>query len=49
MELNVKKIKSMVFNFSKKFQFTTDVNLKGQKVEIIEQAKLLGLILTRQI
>ena len=49
MELNVKKTKSMVFNFSKKFQFTTDLNLKGQKVEIIEQAKLLGLILTSDL
>ena len=49
MELNVKKTKSMVFNFSKKFQFTTDLNLKNQKVEIIEQAKLLGLILTNDL
>ena len=49
MELNVKKTKSMVFNFSKKLQFTTNLNLKNQQIEVVDQAKLLGLILTSDL
>ena len=36
----------MIFNFTKKHKFTTDLTLKNQKIEIVNQAKLLGLILT---
>ena len=49
MELNEKKTKSMIFNFSKKHKFTTDLMLKNQRIEIVEQAKLLGLILTSDL
>ena len=49
MALNVKKTQSMVFNFSKKYQFTTDIRLKNEKIEIVHQAKLLGLILTSDL
>ena len=49
MELNAKKTKSMVFNFTKRYQFTTDILLKNEKIEIVEQAKLLGLILTSDL
>ena len=49
MELNVKKTKSMVFNFTNKYQFTTDILLKNERIEIVEQAKLLGLILTSDL
>ena len=49
MALNVKKTKSMVFNFSKNYQFTTDILLKNEKIEIVQQAKLLGLILTSDL
>ena len=49
MALNVKKTQSMVFNFSKKYQFTTDILLKNEKIEIVHQAKLLGLILTSDL
>ena len=49
MELNEKKTKSMVFNFSRKHKFTTDILLKGQRIEIVEKAKLLGLILTSDL
>ena len=49
MELNVKKTKSMIFNFSKKHKFTTDIMLKNQRIEIVNQANLLGLILTSDL
>ena len=39
----------MVFNFTKKYQFTTGILLKNEKIEIVEQAKLLGLILTSDL
>ena len=43
------KKKSMVFNFSRKHQFLTDLMLKGKRIEIVDQAKLLGLILTSDL
>ena len=49
MALNEKKTKSIIFNFSKKHKFTTDLLLKNQRIEIVEQAKLLGLILTSDL
>ena len=49
MELNIKKTKAMIFNFSKNYQFTTDILLKNEKIEIVHQAKLLGLILTNDL
>ena len=39
----------MVFNFSKKYQFTTDILMKNQRIDIVDQAKLLGLILTSDL
>ena len=49
MELNEKKTKSIIFNFSRNHKFTTDILLKNQRIEIVEQAKLLGLILTSDL
>ena len=49
MALNVKKTKSMVFNFSRNCQFTTDILLNNERIEMVEQAKLLGTILTRDL
>ena len=46
MKLNVKKTKNMIFNFSKKYQFNTDIKLEGETVETIKQTKLLGAIIT---
>ena len=49
MELNENKTKSLIFNFSKKHQFATNLELKQQRIEIVDQAKLLGLILTSDL
>ena len=35
MLLNEKKTKSIIFNFSKKHTFTTDMMLKNQRIEIV--------------
>ena len=46
MKLNLKKTKIMHFNFSRKYQFTTDFKLEGTKLEVVNQTKLLGLIVS---
>ena len=49
MELNEKKSSAIIFNFSKKHQFTTNLLLKNKKIGIINETKLLGLILTSDL
>ena len=49
MMLNVKKTKAIQFNFSKNLQFKTDLVLKRQKIENVQEIKLLGLILTSDL
>ena len=46
MKLNGKKTKSIIFNFSKNNQFTTNIENEGEKIEIVKEAKLLGTIIT---
>ena len=47
--LNEKKTKSMIFNNSRKHQFTSDLKLKGESLNIVNEAKLLGLIITNDL
>ena len=49
MKLNIKKTKTMLFNFSKKYQFTTKLNLKNENIEMVQETKLLGTIITDQL
>ena len=49
MVLNEKKTKCMIFNRSKKFQFTSDIMLKGEKLNVVEETKLLGTIITNDL
>ena len=42
MVLNAKKSKNMIFNFTKQHQFMTSIELKGQKLEMLDEMKLLG-------
>ena len=49
MLLNEKKSKNMIFNFTKHHQFTTSIELKGQKLEILDEMKLLGTIITSDL
>ena len=49
MKLNEKKTKSMIFNFSKNHQFTTRLKVNDVNLEIVKEAKLLGIIITDQL
>ena len=46
MQLNVEKTKAMVFNFTRNYQFTTNLSHNGDGVEIIKETKLLGTVIT---
>ena len=49
MKLNEKKTTNMIFNFTKDFQFTTDIKLKNVNLETTSQTKLLGAIITNDL
>ena len=49
MKLNVKKTKNMLFNFSKNYQFSTKLTLMNEDIEMVQETKLLGTIITDQI
>ena len=49
MVLNQKKTKVMLFNFTEKYKFTTRLQLNNANLEVVEQAKLLGVIITNDL
>ena len=49
MKLNEKKTKQIIFNFNKGKQFTTQVKLKGEPLEVVDEVKLLGVIITKDL
>ena len=49
MKLNGKKTKSMIFNFTRNHQFTTNLEIEGESIEIVNEAKLLGTIITDKL
>ena len=46
MKLNEKKTKVMIFNFTEKYKFTTRLHLNKNNIEVVNKAKLLGVIIT---
>ena len=46
MILNAKKTKVMIFNFTNNYKFTTRLALNNESVEIVDKAKLLGVLIT---
>ena len=46
MMLNQKKTKVMLFNFTDNYKFTTRLELNSENIEVVNQAKLLGVIIT---
>ena len=44
MQLNEKKSKVMIFNYTRNYQFCTRIHLKNSLLETIEETKLLGTI-----
>ena len=49
MELNSKKTCGMIFNFTKNFQFTSRVKIEGTTIDMIEETKLLGVIINNKL
>ena len=49
MIVSEKKTKSMLVNFTDKFEFHTRLQLKGKRVEVVEKNKILGTILTNTL
>jgi hypothetical protein len=49
MKLNHKKSSLMCFNFTNKYQFTTRVTMGGNTLPIVQQTKLLVVIITNDI
>ena len=45
MLLNERKTKTMLFNFTDNYQFTTRLQLNNKAVEVIESTKLLGTVI----
>ena len=44
--LNTDKTKSMIFNFTNNYQFTSRLQLKNQNIELLNDTKLLGTIIS---
>ena len=49
MKLNHKKSSLMCFNFTHNFQFTTRMTMEGHTLQLNQQTKLLGVIITNDI
>ena len=49
MKLNKEKTKYMIFNFTKKYQFSTRLTLNDEKLEQIEETMLLGSIISSNL
>ena len=46
MQINEDKTKSMIFNFTTKYQFTTRLTLNNNIIEVLKSTKLLGTIIS---
>ena len=44
-----KKTKSMIFNFSRKNQFTTKLNVNDTDIEVVNETKVLGTVITDRL
>ena len=49
MQLNIKKTKNMIFNFSKKHQFTTKLNVNDKNIEMVRETALLGTVISDKL
>ncbi len=49
MMLNQKKTKQIIFNFNRDKQFTTEVELKNESLELVNEVKLLGVIISSDL
>ena len=49
MMINEKKCKTMIFNYTKKYQFSTRLTLEGKVLEEVQDTQLLGTIITNDL
>ena len=49
MKLNENKTKNIIFNFTKKYQFTTDISVNNKNIDIVKETKLLGTYITNDL
>ena len=49
MIINEKKTKTMIFNYTDNFQFTTRLKLKDEVKEVVDSTKLLGTIISNDL
>ena len=49
MKLNIKKNKNMTFNFSRKYQFNTRLNVMNTNIDMVNETTLLGTVITDQL
>ena len=49
MKINSKKSKTMIFNFSRNHQFSTRLELSGEILEIVNDTKLLGTVISSDL
>ena len=49
MLLNKKKTKTMNFNFTNNFQFSSRLSIQGEEIETIRETKLLGVMITNNL
>ena len=45
MKVNTKKTKIIPFNFSRKYDFIPKYNIDGQELDVVYEAKLLGVMI----
>ena len=49
MKINAKKTKTMLFNFTKDYQFDTRLQIENEKIDVIKSTKLLGTVITSDL
>ena len=49
MKINIKKTKSMLFNTARARDFTPELTIGGEQVELVEEMKLLGVIISSDL
>ena len=49
MEINQLKTKTVIFNYTKNYQFCTRLKLNGEILETVDETKLLGTVITSDL
>ena len=49
MVINEKKSKTMIFNFTRNYQFSTRLQIEGQTLETVDETKLLGTVVSSDL